>query len=186
MRRGQIIVLDRDGVINRDSPDYIKSPQEFEPLYGSMEAIRHLGSAGFRVVVASNQSGIGRGLFDHRALRAIHEKLIASVTQAGGKLTAIYVCPHHPDDQCACRKPRPGMLQRLASDLEVDPGELTVIGDSARDLAAAQAVSARPILVRTGNGRRAEAELDSNAGVGVFDDLRAAAKHLVRESGGPG
>jgi D-glycero-D-manno-heptose 1,7-bisphosphate phosphatase len=175
----KVIVLDRDGVINQDSPQFIKTPGEFIPIPGSIEAIASLGDAGFSVVIASNQSGVGRGLFDHNTLRSIHDKLIDLVEQAGGRLTGIYVCPHHPDAGCDCRKPLPGLLKRLAADLDVQPTELIVIGDSQRDLAAAAAVGARPVLVRTGNGKRTEVALSGDTAIEIFDDLEQAARHLI-------
>ncbi len=175
----RVIVLDRDGVINQDSPLYIKSPAELIAIPGSMEAIATLTAAGFAVVVASNQSGVGRGLFDQPTLRAIHDKLIELVQAAGGRLTAIYVCPHHPQAGCECRKPAPGLLVRLARDLDIDLAGVPVVGDSRRDLEAAQAVGARPILVRTGNGAATEAALTGAAGVEVYDDLAAVARQLT-------
>ena len=182
MTQARVIVLDRDGVINADSPDYIKSPAELIPLPGSLQAIAELSSVGYCVVIASNQSGVGRGLFDQQTLLAIHDKLIGLVEQAGGKLTGIYVCPHHPDAGCGCRKPAPGLLQRLAADLNVDSAQLIVVGDSQRDLEAALAVGARAILVRTGNGADTESGLAPSSSVEVFDDLRAAATRLAAEA----
>ena len=175
----KVIVLDRDGVINEDSADFIKSPAEFSPLPGSIQAIARLKQAGFTVVIATNQSGLGRGLFNNRALLDIHDKLIEMVEQAGGALAGIYVCPHKPEDGCDCRKPKPGLLLRVAADLEIDATECIVVGDSRRDLEAALAVGARAILVRTGNGRATEGGLASDAAVEVFDDLSAAAQHLT-------
>ena len=184
MAHDKIIVLDRDGVINQDSVDFIKTPAEFVAIPGSIEAIASLSSAGYRVVIATNQSGVGRGLFNQSMLRDIHAKLIRMVEGCDGYLAAIYVCPHHPDDGCDCRKPKAGLLRRLASDFEVNPATLTIIGDSSRDLAAARAVGARRVLVRTGNGTATEAELGGNAvGTDVFDDLRGAAQRLVIEAG---
>lgn len=182
MTGGRVIVLDRDGVINADSPDYIKSPAELTPLPGSLQAMAQLSTLGYRVVIASNQSGVGRGLFDQHTLMAIHDKLIGLVEQAGGQLTGIYVCPHHPDAGCECRKPAPGLLQRLAADLGTDPAALIVVGDSQRDLDAAFAVGARAILVRTGNGCATERGLAQGHSVEVFDDLHAAAEQLAAEA----
>jgi len=176
------VILDRDGVINRESPDFIKTPDEWLPLPGSIAAIAALSRAGFIVAVASNQSGLARGLFDRAALRAMHRKLRRLVSAAGGRIARIEVCPHGPDDGCSCRKPKPGLLFRVARRFNADLAETPVIGDSLRDLEAAMAAGARPILVRTGNGRRTEAELrGALANAEVFDDLEAAAAALLKE-----
>ena len=180
-RLPKLVILDRDGVINRDSDDYIKSPSEWEPLPGSLAAIAALNQAGFTVVVASNQSGVGRGLFSIAELDAIHAKMRHAIEAAGGRLDGIYYCPHRPEDNCDCRKPRPGLLKQIASDLGIDLAGVPVIGDSARDLEAARAVEARPMLVRTGNGERT-LRSDPRAGtVPVYADLAAAAEALIAE-----
>ena len=182
LAKSGLIVLDRDGVINRDSRDFIKSAAEWEPLPGSIEAIAYLSRAGFTVAVASNQSGLGRGLFDRRALDAMHRKLRRLVVKAGGRIDRIVVCPHTPDDGCDCRKPRAGLLHRLARYYDTDLGGVPVVGDSQRDLAAAVTANARPILVRTGNGKKTEAALArSFDSMEVFDDLAAVAAALVKE-----
>lgn len=176
-----LLILDRDGVINRDSAQFVKNTDEFEPLPGSIDAIATLHRAGFTVAVASNQSGLARGLFDHRALRAMHRKLRRLVANAGGRVDRIVVCPHGPNDGCPCRKPAPGLLLRLARHYRVSLEGVPAIGDSLRDLEAAQAAGATPILVRTGNGRRTEASLPvSLRDVEVFDDLAHAASALVK------
>ena len=175
----QLVILDRDGVINADSDAFIKSPREWHALPGSLEAIRDLGAAGFDVVVATNQSGVGRGLFDAETLAAIHRRMRDAVQTAGGRLAGIYFCPHHPDDGCDCRKPAPGLLHQIARDFARSLEQVPVIGDSARDLEAAIAVGARPILVRTGKGRQTEASLPGDTE--VFDDLAAAAHTLIDE-----
>ncbi len=176
----KLVVLDRDGTINRDSAAYIKSPDEWIPLPGSAEAIARLNRAGFTVAVASNQSGLARGLFDEATLAKIHAKMHAVVGAAGGEIDRVVWCPHHPDAGCDCRKPRPGLLHRLATDYGIGLEGVPVVGDSARDLEAARAVGARPVLVRTGNGRRTEAE--GTAGdAEVYDDLAAAAAALTGE-----
>ena len=177
---GGLIILDRDGVINRDSDAFVKSPAEWRPLPGSIDAIAALSKAGFTVTVASNQSGLARGLFDRAALRAMHRKLRRLVAAAGGHIDRIVVCPHGPGDGCSCRKPRPGLLHRLARHYGTTLDGVPVIGDSARDLEAAVAAGATPILVRTGNGRRTEASLpDWLSSIAVYDDLAAAASALV-------
>jgi D-glycero-D-manno-heptose 1,7-bisphosphate phosphatase len=174
------VVLDRDGTINRDSAAYIKSPAEWVPLPGSLEAIARLNRAGWTVAVASNQSGLARGLFDEATLERIHHKMTEAVRKAGGEIDHIVYCPHHPDDGCDCRKPAPGLLHQLAAHYGVALSGVPVVGDSRRDLDAARAVGARPILVRTGNGRQAEAA--GQAGdAEVYDDLSAAAEVLAGE-----
>ncbi len=175
-----LVILDRDGVINRDSDAFVKSPAEWLPLPGSIDAIAVLSNAGFTVTVASNQSGLARGLFDRAALRAMHRKFRRLVSAAGGHVDRIVVCPHGPDDGCSCRKPRPGLLLRLAKHYDTRLDRVPVIGDSTRDLEAARAAGATPILVRTGNGTRTEASLpDELSNVAVYDDLAAAAAALV-------
>lgn len=180
-RRG-LVILDRDGVINRDSSDFVKSAAEWIPLQGSISAIATLSRAGYTVAVASNQSGLARGRFDRNALRAMHRKLRKLVAAEGGHIDRIAVCPHGPDDGCDCRKPAPGLLLRLARHYRSDLAGIPVIGDSLRDLQAAASAGARPILVRTGNGRATERALDGElAATEVFDDLAAAASALLRE-----
>lgn len=178
--RTELIVLDRDGVINEDSAAFVKSTAEWRPLPGSIEAIARLSKAGYTVAVASNQSGLARGLFDRRALRAMHRKLRRLVAAEGGRVDRIVVCPHGPDDDCACRKPKPGLLERLAKHYRTSLEGAPVVGDSLRDLEAAVAVGARPILVLSGNGRKTRARLPEKlAGIDVFDDLAAVADALV-------
>lgn len=177
-----LVILDRDGVINRDSADFVKSVDEWVPLPGSIRAIAELDRAGFTVTVASNQSGIARGLFDRAALRSMHRKLRRLVAAEGGHIDRIVVCPHGPDDGCACRKPKPGLLLRLARHYKTRLAGVPVIGDSLRDIQAAADAGARPILVRSGNGRKTEVALAGNlSNTEVFDDLAAAAAALVRE-----
>ena len=177
----KLLVLDRDGVVNRDSDSFVKSPDEWIPLPGSIEAIADLSKAGYTVTIASNQSGIARRLFDRGALYAMHRKLRRLVGAHGGRIDRIVVCPHGPDDGCDCRKPRPGLLQRLARHYRVDMGGVPVVGDSLRDLEAARAAGARPILVLTGNGRTTRATLPAAfADVEIYADLAAAAAALTR------
>jgi D-glycero-D-manno-heptose 1,7-bisphosphate phosphatase len=180
-RRG-LVILDRDGVINRDSSDFVKSAAEWIPLEGSVGAIAELSRAGYTVAVASNQSGLARGYFNRKALRAMHRKLRRLVAAQGGHIDRIVVCPHGPGDGCDCRKPAPGLLERLARHYRRDLAGVPVIGDSLRDLQAAARVGARPVLVRTGNGRATERALAGElAGTEVFDDLAAAAAALLQE-----
>lgn len=172
------VLLDRDGVINRDSDSFIKSPEEWEPLPGSLEAIAILSRSGYRIVVLSNQSGIARGLFDLPTLDHIHDKMRGRVAKAGGWIEAIYCCPHGPDDDCDCRKPKPGLLRRFAREFRTSLAGLPAIGDSLRDLEAARAAGAAPMLVRTGKG---ETTLRQNPAldVPVFPDLYEAAQFLL-------
>lgn len=177
-----LVVLDRDGVINRESADFVKSPQEWQALDGSIEAIAALSRGGFRIAVASNQSGLARGLFDYSALYAMHEKMRELVVAAGGRIDHIVICPHGPDDGCDCRKPRPGLLRQVGEHFDVDMTGVPFVGDSLRDLQAALAIDARPILVRSGNGRNTEEKLPPELrSVDVFDDLGAVAAALLRK-----
>ncbi len=172
------VILDRDGVINADSDAYIKSVAEWQPLPGSLEAMARLSRAGWRVVVCTNQSGIARGLFSEATLDAIHAELRARVAALGGVVDGIFHCPHGPGDDCDCRKPRPGLLLRAAETLGFDLQNVPVIGDSQRDLDAARAVAARPILVLTGKGRTTGASPDHGA-ERVVRDLAAAVDLLL-------
>lgn len=178
----KLIILDRDGVINQDSDEFIKSVDEFIPLPGSLEAIARLNQAGYRVAVATNQSGIARGLYDLATLNAMHDKLRRLLNQHGGQIDIIAYCPHGPDDGCDCRKPKPGMYLEIASRMELSLEDIPVIGDSLRDLQAALAVQAKPILVRTGKGERTLAKGEGLDGVPVYDDLAAAVNALLEES----
>ena len=177
----RLLILDRDGVINRDSTEFVKNVDEFVPLPGSIDAIAKLCTAGYTIAVASNQSGLARGLFDRKALNSMHRKLRRLVAVAGGRIDRIVVCPHGPDDSCRCRKPAPGLLLQLGRHYGVSLAGVPVVGDSLRDLQAALAAGARPILVRTGNGLRTEAALPAPlAGVEIYDDLSAAADALLQ------
>ncbi len=177
-----LVILDRDGVINRDSSSFVKSAAEWIPLPGSIDAIAALSQAGFTVTVASNQSGLGRALFDRNALRAMHRKLRRLVDAAGGKVSRIVVCPHLPDAGCSCRKPAPGLIHRLARFYNTPLRGVPVVGDSLRDLEAAAAAGARPILVQTGNGKITEKTLTAELlDTEIFADLAAAARALIAE-----
>lgn len=179
----RLVVLDRDGVINHESEEFIKSAAEWKPLEGSLEAIALLSRSGFTVAVASNQSGLGRGLFDRSTLYSIHRKMRRAVRAAGGSIDCIVFCPHLPEDGCDCRKPAPGLLKRLARRYRVSLHGVPVIGDSERDLAAARAAGARPVLVLSGNGRRTRAELERRrVPVECYENLLAAAEALVDET----
>lgn len=179
----RLIILDRDGVINQDSDDYIKSADEWLPIAGSIEAIARLSMNGYRVVVVTNQSGIARGYFDLDVLNQMHDKMHKLVNAAGGSIDAVLYCPHGPDDGCDCRKPRPGMLRDVAMRLCTDLTAVPVVGDSLRDLQAADAVGARPLLVRTGKGERTIAKLADDLVYPVYDDLAAVVEMLLLEEG---
>jgi D-glycero-D-manno-heptose 1,7-bisphosphate phosphatase len=174
-------MIDRDGVINEDSDEFVKSVEEWQPIRGSLEALAALHRAGWQVTVITNQSGVGRGLYDEEALAAIHRHMHERVRAAGGELAGVYYCPHLPDAGCDCRKPRPGMFRALERELGVTVRGAPYIGDRLSDVEAAEGVGARPILVRTGTGAATEALLGSRA-VPVFDDLWAAARSLLDET----
>ena len=175
----KLVILDRDGVINLDSEHYIKSPEEWKPIAGSLEAIARFTQAGFRVVVATNQSGVGRGLFDMATLNAIHDKMHKAVNQLGGRIDAVFFCPHAQDAGCACRKPQPGMLLEIAERFNVALAGVPAIGDSLRDLQAASAAGARPILVLTGKGEQTQKAGGLPEGTEIHRDLAAAAMALA-------
>lgn len=175
----RLIILDRDGVINEDSDAYIKSPAEWVPIPGSLEAIARLNQDGYHVVVATNQSGVGRGLFEMATLNAIHDKMHRAVGQAGGRIDAVFFCPHAQDAGCACRKPQPGMLLEIAARFDVALEGVPAIGDSLRDLQAASAAGARPVLVLTGKGKLTQKAGGLPEGTEVHRDLAAAAEALA-------
>jgi D-glycero-D-manno-heptose 1,7-bisphosphate phosphatase len=169
----KLVILDRDGVINAESDAYIKTPEEWVALPGSLEAIARLNQAGYRVVVATNQSGIGRGLFDMAALNAMHAKMNRALAAIGGRVDAIFFCPHTQNDNCDCRKPKAGLLRTIAERFEVAAAETPVVGDAMRDLEAAAALGAPPHLVLTGKGRKTQDEGPLPPGTKVHADLRA-------------
>lgn len=176
----KLIILDRDGVINTDSAQFIKSPDEWKPIPGSLEAIARLYQGGYRIVIATNQSGIGRGLFDMATLNAIHDKMHRAVGLAGGRIDAVFYCPHTADSTCSCRKPKPGMFEEIARRFNVPLEGVPAVGDSLRDLQAAAAVGAGTILVRTGKGGMTLADGGLPEGTQVFDDLAAVAVNLIQ------
>lgn len=175
----KLIILDRDGVINHDSDLYIKSPDEWRPIAGSLDAIARLTQWGYRVIVATNQSGIGRGLFEMDTLNAIHDKMFKAVAQAGGRIDAVFFCPHTNADKCSCRKPKPGMLEEIATRYNAELEGVPAIGDSLRDLQAAEAMGAQPMLVLTGKGKKTQADPAVPPGTLVFPDLAAAVSYLT-------
>ncbi len=168
----KIVVLDRDGVINHDSADYIKSADEWVPYPGSLEAIAALHQAGFTVLVATNQSGLARGYFDEFQLAQIHQKLNDHVEEAGGLLSGLFYCPHGPDDGCGCRKPGTGLLQQAESQLQVSLKGCYFVGDSLRDLQCAEAFGMQPVLVLSGNGEQTRSRLDRNEAAQLSAGLR--------------
>ena len=179
-----LIILDRDGVINEDSDDYIKSPQEWRPINGAADAIARLKQAGCTVVVATNQSGVGRGYYDLDTLNAIHEKMHAHLAEAGAHVDGVFFCPHAPDDNCNCRKPKPGLVDQIRDYLSQDVSGAWIVGDSLRDLECGVARGCRPALVRTGKGERTLAKgLPQSLGdVPVFDNLSAFVDAFVAGS----
>jgi D-glycero-D-manno-heptose 1,7-bisphosphate phosphatase len=177
----KLIILDRDGVINLDSDAFIKSPAEWIPIEGSLHAIARLNQAGYRVVVATNQSGIARGLFDMRALNAIHQKMHNAALAAGADIDAVFFCPHAADENCDCRKPKPGMMHAIAERLDVRLKGVPVVGDSLRDLQAGFVVGCLPYLVMTGKGDKTFAKGGLPPGTKVFANLAAVVDHLLEE-----
>lgn len=178
----KLVILDRDGVINFDSIQYIKSPAEWKPIPGSLEAIARLTQAGYRVVAVTNQSGVGRGLFDMDTLNAIHEKMHKAVVSMGGRLDAIFYCPHTAQAACDCRKPKPGMFKRVSETLNVDLKGVYSVGDSLRDLQASAAVGCKPCLVLTGKGEKTQADGDLPEGTRVFADLASFVTELLNKA----
>ena len=167
----KLVILDRDGVINADSAEFIKTPDEWIALPGSLEAIARLNQGGYRVVVASNQSGIGRGLFDMSALNAMHTKMHRAAAAVGGRIDAVFFCPHTARDQCDCRKPKPGLLRTIMERFDIDPVVTPFVGDAQRDLDAGSAVGLQLHLVLTGKGKNTQASGKMPPGVSVHKDL---------------
>ncbi len=181
----KLIILDRDGVINNDSDSYIKSADEWIPLPGSIEAIGQLSQAGYTIAIATNQSGLSRGLFGIDELEAMHSKMRRLVEESGGQIDGIFYCPHLPEDQCQCRKPRPGLFKAIAEGFSTSLSEVPVVGDSLSDLNAGLLFGCTPILVRTGKGLKSECLLRDNKGTAlnntpVYDNLASYVAHLLR------
>ena len=175
----KLIILDRDGVINQDSDRYIKSPAEWQPIPGSIEAIARLHQSGFRIVVATNQSGIGRGLFDMATFNAMNDKMMEMVFRQGGRIDALFFCPHTDAENCNCRKPKTGMYEDIAARMHADLKGVPFVGDAIRDLQAADAVGGLPILVLTGKGRKTKEAGGMPRKTQVFADLAEVSRHLV-------
>ncbi|MBU6505248.1 MAG: D-glycero-beta-D-manno-heptose 1,7-bisphosphate 7-phosphatase [Betaproteobacteria bacterium] len=174
-----LVILDRDGVINFDSDRYIKNPDEWRPIPGSLEAISRLNQAGYRVVVATNQSGIARGLFDLATLNAIHHKMIDALAQHGAVLDAIFFCPHANEARCNCRKPATGLFEEIQQRYNIPLGHVPAVGDSLRDLVAAANAGAQPMLVLTGKGRKTLEAGGLPEGTPVFEDLAEAVRAII-------
>lgn len=175
------IILDRDGVINYDSDEYIKSPEEWEPIPGSLDAIAQLNRAGFHVLVATNQSGVARGLYDLEMLDQIHEKFIHELASVGGYVEEIFFCPHHPDENCHCRKPKPGLLLRIQEKYPVKMHNTFFIGDSFVDVQAARSAGCMPLLVMTGKGQQALEKYPELLQVPQFTDLAHAVQFVLSQ-----
>lgn len=174
----KLLILDRDGVINQDSDAYIKTLEEWIPIPGAIEAIARLSKAGWTVAVATNQSGLARGYYDQAMLEAMHARLRQLVAEQGGEVGLIVHCPHGPHDGCDCRKPKAGLLKRIAAHYGAELAGVWFVGDSSGDLDAARAVDCQPVLVKTGKGQRTLAK-PLPAETLVFDDLAAVAARLV-------
>lgn len=187
-RSNKLLILDRDGTINHDRDDYVKSPQEWEPLPGALEAIARLNHAGWHVVVATNQSGLGRGLFDMAALNAMHEKMHQQLAAVGGRIDAIFFCPHTPEDRCACRKPLPGLFEQIGERMGLSLQGVPAVGDSLRDLSAAISAGCQPHLVLTGKSADLtdeQARQAMPAGAIIHPHLSALADRLIGQTGQP-
>lgn len=191
----KLVILDRDGVINHELADFVKSAEECVPIDGSIDAMARLHQAGFTVVVATNQSGLARGKFDLDDLEAMHEKLTGLVEAAGGEISAIFYCPHAPDDNCKCRKPKPGLIDAIEAEFNISAEGAPLIGDTLRDLQAGASKGCKLLLVKTGNGLNTLAALEAPAietggdfplptleQIQVFDNLAAAADYLINTS----
>ncbi|HUP06077.1 MAG TPA: D-glycero-beta-D-manno-heptose 1,7-bisphosphate 7-phosphatase [Caldimonas sp.] len=181
----KLVIVDRDGTINEDRDDYVKSPDEWVPIAGSLEAIARLNHAGWHTVVATNQSGLARGLFDTAALNAVHLKMNQALSRVGGRIDAVFFCPHGPSEGCRCRKPLPGLFEVIADRYGVALESVPMVGDSLRDLQAGAAVGCRTHLVRTGKcAKLSQPEVESLAaqipGTTVHADLAAFAEHLIQ------
>jgi D-glycero-D-manno-heptose 1,7-bisphosphate phosphatase len=187
-RHTKLVILDRDGTINIDRDDFVKSPQEWEPLPGSLEAIARLNHAGWHVVIASNQSGLGRGLFDMVALNAMHDKLHQALAAVGGRVDAIFFCPHSPEDDCHCRKPLPGLFEQIGARFGVSLKGVPAVGDSLRDLLAGGSAGCEPHLVLTGKSAGLSLEQAGQGlpeGARIHADLAAFADHLIERAAVP-
>lgn len=180
----KLLILDRDGVINEDSDNYIKSVDEWQPIEGSIDAIARLHKAGFTLVVATNQSGLARGLFDLDDLEAMHDKMNQLVLDAGGEIAGVFYCPHHPDENCSCRKPEPGLIDAIERELATSAQGAILVGDSLRDLEAGIARGCVPMLVTTGKGQKTLVKIQQQArpeftNLSTFNNLAEVADYLI-------
>lgn len=179
----KLIIFDRDGVLNQDSDDYIKTVDEWIALPGSMEAVGRLTQAGYTLTVATNQSGLARGYFDLATLNAMHQKMADLAAKQGGKFAHIAFCPHGPEDDCLCRKPLAGLIDEIEQALHASAQGAWLVGDSIRDLEAGLIKGCKPVLVRTGKGAKSERKLTPELGeVLVFDDLAAFADYILKSA----
>ncbi|MDD2834384.1 MAG: D-glycero-beta-D-manno-heptose 1,7-bisphosphate 7-phosphatase [Methylotenera sp.] len=177
----KLVILDRDGVINQDSANFIKSPNEWIAIPGSLEAIALLNQYGFRVAVATNQSGVSRGLFDMTTLNSIHEKMHRELAAVGGRIDAVFYCPHSADDDCECRKPKPGMIKEIGKRFSVELSQVYAVGDALRDLQAFASAGCKPVLVRTGKGEATLLQGNLPGNTVVFADLIQAAQYIIAD-----
>ena len=178
MPENNYVLMDRDGVINYDSEHFIKSPEEWKPIEGSLEAVALLNKHGYHVVIITNQSGLARGLFDEAMLEKIHAKMHKLTAEKGGNIDAVYVCPHGPASECKCRKPKPGLLELFAADKNIELKGIAFIGDALRDIQAAQAAGASPMLVKTGKGMQTLID-NPDLNIPVFENLYDAAEYIT-------
>ncbi|UCB55715.1 MAG: D-glycero-beta-D-manno-heptose 1,7-bisphosphate 7-phosphatase [Thiotrichales bacterium] len=179
----KLIILDRDGVINHDSDDYIKSPEEWIPIPGSLDAIARLNHAGYMVAIASNQSGIARGYFSLETLAAMNVKMNEMLSTVGGRIDAMFYCPHGPKDDCGCRKPKPGLLEEISNRFQIGLGEVMFVGDNINDVRAARAAGAKPVIVKTGKGEETASMVKQVNGYGdipVYNDLNEVVNDLLQ------
>jgi len=177
----KLIILDRDGVINQDSADFIKNPNEWIPIPDSLESIARLNQHGFSVIIATNQSGIGRGLFDIETMNAINKKMLDLLAQVGGHIDAIFYCPHTEDANCKCRKPKSGMLEEISTRFGVNLKNIPAVGDATRDLKAYQSVGAQPILVKTGKGEDTFVSKAYPKNTWIFNNLSQAVDKILKK-----
>jgi len=184
----KLVILDRDGVINNDSANFIKKPSEWIPIAGSLEAIALLNQSGYRIAIATNQSGISRGLFDMTTLNNIHDKMHRELALLGGRIDAIFYCPHAADEHCHCRKPDTGMIEEIGNRFSMEMHGIPAVGDALRDLQAFANAGCQPILVRTGKGEATLAASKQNpdkalpANTWVCADLAEAAQRIITEN----
>jgi D-glycero-D-manno-heptose 1,7-bisphosphate phosphatase len=178
----KLVILDRDGVINEDSDNFIKNPNEWIPIPGSLEAIALLNQHGFKIAVATNQSGVSRGLFDMATLNSIHDKMHRELALVGGRIDAVFYCPHSADDHCDCRKPKPGMIKEIGKRFSLELNEVFAIGDALRDIQAFAEAGCKTILVRTGKGHETVNAPNLPEHTLVFTDLSEVAQYIISEN----